>query len=31
VGEVAVRRVDDRLDRLGDEIAAHHLEKACGR
>jgi hypothetical protein len=31
MGEVAVRRVDDRLHRLLQEVAAHHLEAPAGR
>jgi hypothetical protein len=31
VGELSVRRVDDRLDRLFQEVAAHDLEAPAGR
>jgi hypothetical protein len=30
VGEVAVRRVDDRVDRLGKQVAADDLEAPSG-
>jgi hypothetical protein len=29
--ELTVRRIDDGVDRLGEEIAAHHLEDPTGR
>jgi hypothetical protein len=31
VREVAVCCVDDRVDRLLEQVAAHHLERAPGR
>jgi hypothetical protein len=31
VREVAVRGIDDRIDRLFEEVAANHLKEAAGR